>query len=322
MTRITSRSLLLTLLLLVLPAAGDSRRVGFAWLTIPVGPREAALAGAGTAVAFGPEGIFYNPAADAAADAAFSASTEYTRWFLDTHHQSIFIARNFSPFTLGLGIVSFANGKFEYREEIPTPEPLGTFSPLDLTGYLNLARAFTPWASAGISARYFYSKVMDYELSGWGFDLGARFVPVKNLEAGAALVNFCRTLSYKQDLIWPPARLRCGVGYTLPLGRNPLLLVADGSYFLYREKKFALSLGTQLELADILALRAGYDPLSPARSLTLGFGVRVKRLHFDYAFAPMGYGLGTVHRLGIGFGDGAPAHLPPGSAEESPAGTH
>ncbi|MCR4422979.1 MAG: PorV/PorQ family protein [candidate division WOR-3 bacterium] len=292
-------SLLLVVALAICYGAND-RQVGCVWLTIPVGTREAALAGAGTATSLGPQGIFYNPAATANTP-PFAAQVEYTKWFLDTHHQSLFIARDFRHFALGLGAVSFASGKFDYREEIPTEEPLATFSPLDLTGYINIARCFAPWANAGISARYFYSKVLNNELSGFGFDIGARFKPRKNLSAGIAVVDFGRTLSYKYQLIWLPTRLRCGIGYNLPFGKNSLLFVADGSYFFYSQK-FQAQLGTEFRLGDILSLRTGYDPLNPGNRLNFGIGVAVNRFRFDYTFAPLGFGLGTAHRFGVAYG--------------------
>ncbi|NPV14635.1 PorV/PorQ family protein [candidate division WOR-3 bacterium] len=297
-------SSLLLVFVFALGYGAEERLVGNAWLTIPVGTREAALAGAATATSYGPQGIFYNPAATAHST-PFTAQVEYTKWFLDTHHQSLFIARNFKHFVLGLGVVSFASGKFEYREEIPTEAPLGTFSPLDLTGYLNIARNFSPWANAGISCRYFYSKIMSNELSGFGVDIGARFHPLKNLSTGVAIIDFGRTMSYKYQLIWLPTRVRGGIAYNLPLGKNRLLLVTDGSWFFY-SKKAEAQVGTEFQLGKILSLRTGYDLLNPANHLNFGLGVAVNRFRFDYAFSPLQFGLGSSHRFGVAYGISAP----------------
>lgn len=279
---------------------GRERAVGCAWLNIPVGTREAALAGAGTAISLGPQGIFYNPAATAH-HAPFSAHIEYTKWFLDIHHQALFVSRNLNCFALGLGVVSFSSGRFEYREEIPSEEPLGTFSPLDLTGYLNIARPLANWADAGITARYFYSKVMSYELAGFGIDIGARFHPLKNFSTGVAIVNFGRTVSYKYQLIWLPVRARGGFAYALPISKSNILLAVDGSWFFY-SKKGDVQLGTEFLLGKILSLRVGYDILNPSNHINLGLGVTTKRFRLDYAFVPFEFGLGSSHRLGIDYG--------------------
>lgn len=279
---------------------GRERAVGCAWLNIPVGIREAALAGAGTAISLGPQGIFYNPAATAQ-HAPFSAHIEYTKWFLDIHHQALFVSRGLNCFALGLGLVSFSSGRFEYREEIPYEEPLGTFSPLDLTGYLNIARPLTSWADAGITARYFYSKIMSYKLAGLGMDIGARFYPRKNLSIGAAIVNFGRTVSYKHQLIWLPVRARSGVAYSLPVGKSNLLLEVDASWFFY-SKKGDIQLGTEFLWGKILSLRVGYDIINPGNHINFGLGVTTKRFRLDYAFVPFEFGLGSSHRLGIDYG--------------------
>ncbi|MGQ9678560.1 MAG: PorV/PorQ family protein [bacterium] len=278
---------------------GEERTIGCAWLTIPVGTREAALGGTGTAISLGPAGIYYNPAATVQ-HAPFSAHIEYTKWFLDIHHQALFISRDLNYFTIGLGVVSFSSGRFEYREEIPLEEPLGTFSPLDFSGYLNIARPLARWANIGITARYYYSKVMSNQLVGSGIDIGARFHPLKNLSTGMAVLNFGRTMSYKYQLIWLPASVRGGVAYTLPIGQNNLLLVFDGSWFFYSNKA-NLQFGTEFLLGNIISLRVGYDLLNPANHINFGLGITVKRFQFDYTFVPINFGLGLSHRIGISY---------------------
>ncbi len=295
------------------------RREGFASLKIPVGAREAALAGTGTASAIGPQALAYNPALSARDQnsagtgtiSPFSAQVSYTRWFLDTHHQSLFVSRNLRHFSLGLGVVAFSGGSVEYREEIPTEEPLGTFSPLDLTAYFNIARSFATWVDAGINARFFYSKIASAELLGMGADIGARFHPIKNLQLGIAVTDLGRTVYYEEEVFWLPSRLRTGIGWTMPLGNSRLLFSADGSWFFYSQK-VSLQTGVEFSLNDFLSLRAGYDPLNPASHLNFGLGISApisrsnetasNKLRLDYTFSPLGLGLGTAHRLGIGFG--------------------
>jgi hypothetical protein len=292
-----------------LSTAVTARPVGCAWLKIPIGAREAAMAGSGTAGASGPQGLTYNPAATARLS-PFSAQAEYTKWFLDTHHQSLFTARDLHHLVVGLGIATFASGRFEYRDEIPSENPLGTFSPLDLTAYLNLSRQFGEFAGIGINLRYFYSKVLNYSLSGFGADIGTRLYPLKNLILAAAITEFGRTLSYKYELFWLPTRARIGAAYRLPFGApqpaaggkaTSLTLALDGSYFFYT-KEIDCSLGSEFTLADILSLRAGYNLTNHVNHLNFGAGIRRGRLRLDYAFSPLNLNLGAAHRIAIGFG--------------------
>ncbi len=276
------------------------RKEGCAWLKIPVAAREAALAGSGTAAATGPQGLSYNPAITARLS-RFSAQVGYTKWLLDTQMQSLFISRELRPFSLGIGLAIFSGGKVEYREEIPTEEPVATFSPLDLTAYLNIARSLASWVDAGISVRFFYSKLLNSELSGWGGDIGARFHPLNNLQLGVAVTDFGQTLFYEQEVFWLPSRLRTGIGYTVPFGKNTLLVVTDASWFFY-SKKFALQSGIEFTLGKFLSFRAGYDPFNTVNHFNFGLGLTTSKLRLDYAFSPLGLNIGTAHRLGIGFG--------------------
>lgn len=278
----------------------DARPVGFAWLRIPVGAREAALAGCGTASAIGPQALVSNPAATATV-APFSLQVGYTKWFLDTHYQSLFVTRNFYHFTLGAGVVSFSNGPFEYRDDRPTEKPLGTFTPLDLTGYLNISKSLGPQAEIGITGRYFYSKISEYQASGIGGDLGVRYHPIENLTLGAAVVDFGRTLYYKYELFWLPTRSRLGLKYRLPIGANEFNFTIDGSYFVY-SKELAAQLGSEFVLGDIVYLRAGYDIFNVANKLNFGLGVHRRLFRLDYAFSPLAFNLGTAHRFTLTFG--------------------
>ena len=277
-----------------------ARRVGCAWLTIPVGAREAAMAGTGTAAAIGPQALAYNPAASARIS-PFSVQLGYTKWFLDTHHQSIFTARDFRHFVLGIGIASFTHGRFEYRDERPTEEPLGTFSPLDLTGYLNLSRQLENVAALGFSARYFYSKIKDDEASGFGGDIGCRFYPLKNLTFAAAIIDFGKTMSYRYEIFWLPTRGSIGTDYKLPLGNHLLNFALDGSYSFYT-KEIDYSFGSEFILASIIAFRAGCAFTNKISRLNFGLGIRRGLLRLDYAFSPLDFNLGSAHRIAIGFG--------------------
>ncbi len=278
----------------------SARPVGYAWLTIPVGPREAGMAGCGTASAIGPQALTYNPAATATLS-PFSVQLSYTKWLLDTHHQSLFLARNFRELTIGAGIATFSNGRFEYRDERALEEPLATFFPIDLTGYLNLSRTLGPKAEIGVTGRYFYSKILASQASGIGADIGVRFRPIANLTIGAAVVDFGKTLYYEYETFWLPTRGRLGLFYRLPFANNQLNLALDGSYFFY-SKRFAGQLGTELVLSEIASLRFGYDLLNPANHLNFGLGVNRGLFRIDYAFTPLAFDLGIAHRFALSFG--------------------
>ncbi|MCX6842400.1 MAG: PorV/PorQ family protein [candidate division WOR-3 bacterium] len=273
---------------------------GFSSLKILPGVREAGMAGTGAASAFGPQAITLNPAAGAGV-AGFAAVASYTKWILDTHHQSLFVARNFSALCVGVGVSSFSAGEFEYRVK-PTEEPIGTFSPTDFTAYLNLARPIGSIVQAGLTGRYFYSRVYDNDAAGLGIDGGVRVLPVKRLTVGASVVDFGKTMSYVREVFWLPTRGRLGVSYDLvPFEHGRVTLAADGSYFFYSRVQGAAA-GLEFAWSEVVALRAGYDFLSQANHLNFGLGLRAGVFRFDYSFSAMNLDLGGAHRVSVGLG--------------------
>jgi len=284
-------------LLAGLAAAGPT---GFSSLKILPGVREAGMAGTGAASAFGPQAITLNPAAGAGV-AGFAAVASYTKWILDTHHQSLFVARNFSALCIGAGVSSFSAGEFEYRIN-PTEDPIGTFTPTDFTAYLNLARPIGSIVQAGLTGRYFYSRVYDNDAAGLGIDGGVRVMPVKRLTVGASVVDFGKTMTYEREVFWLPTRGRLGVSYDLvPFEHGRVTLAADGSYFFYSGVQGAVA-GLEFAWSEVVALRAGYDFLSQANHLNFGLGLRAGVFRFDYSFSAMNLDLDGAHRVSVGFG--------------------
>lgn len=292
---------LTAVLLLALTVAAGVRLEGFSSLGITPGVREAAMGGAGVAAAYGPQAIVLNPAAGSEVR-GYGVAAGYTKWLLDTHHQALFAARDLRVITAGVGIVSFSAGDFEYRTE-PTDDPLGTFAPSDFSFYLNLGRQFSRFVSAGLTARYFYSKVFDQDADGLGVDVGVRIRPFCGLVLGASIVDFGRTMSYHREVFWLPTQARLGASYDYRLNDNMRLTAAlDGSQFVYRNRT-DLRAGVEFAWRGLVMLRGGYDPLVKSNNLTVGAGVRVGSVRVDYALAPFNSGLGMAHRFGIGIGN-------------------
>jgi len=273
---------------------------GFSSLRILPGVREAGMAGTGVASAFGPQAASINPAAGAATN-GFAATASYAKWILDTHHQSLFLARSFPALCVGLGVSSFSAGQFEYRIK-PTEDPIGTFTPTDFTAYLNLARHIGSKVQVGVTGRYFYSRVYDNDAEGLGIDGGVRVMPIKRLTVGASIVDFGKTMYYVREVFWLPTRGRLGASYDiLPFDHGRLTVAADGSYFLY-SKVAGAAAGLEFAWNEVVALRAGYDFLAEANHLNFGLGLRAGRFRFDYSFAAMNFDLGGAHRVSVGFG--------------------
>ena len=273
---------------------------GLSSLKILPGVREAGMAGTGVASAFGPQAIAVNPAAGAATN-GFAATVSYAKWILDSHHQSLFVARSFPALCVGLGVTSFSAGEFEYRIK-PTEDPIGTFTPTDFSAYLNLARPIGRMVQVGLTARYFYSRVYEDDAAGLGISGGVRVMPIERLTIGASIVDFGKKLYYVQEQFLLPTRARLGASYDIvPFDRGRLTVTADGSYFVY-SKVTGAAAGLEFAWNEVVALRAGYDFLSEANHLDFGLGLRAGLFHLDYSYAVMNLDLGGAHRISIGLG--------------------
>ena len=284
-------------LLLLLAAAALA---GMSSLKVMPGVREAGMGDAGVAGAAGAFGIAWNPAA--AADVrGFAASASYAKWLLDSHQQSLFLVRDFSLFRAGFGVTGFTAGAFEYRSDVPTEEPLGDFVPGEFSFRVTVARRFGI-VDAGISARYYYSKVMADAANGPGVDAGVRVAPVEGLAFGASLTDFGRNLVYYYESFRLPTRARAGAVYRLPLGgRNRLELAGEGGYYVYT-KTFNVHGGAEFLWNELLALRAGCEWLDGPVRPGFGLGLLAGRLRFDYSFTLLNDDLGAAHRFALGLG--------------------
>lgn len=256
------------------------------------------MAGAGVASASGPAAVAWNPAADAGGT-GFEALASYTKWFLDTRQQALFVSRGFSPVRLTAGLVSFSAGEFEYRTR-PTEQPVGTFTPTDLTVYLSLARSFGRMVQFGLTGRYYYTRIMESDGSGPGIDFGLRVTPLEGTTVGASIVDFGKTIAYRREVFWLPTRVRGGISHTLPMGELVLTGAVDGSYTVYNQDGDVRA-GLELEWSRGLFLRAGYG-LFVSSPLSFGLGVRAGLVRLDYAYAPLGFDLGSAHRFALSLG--------------------
>lgn len=278
-------------------AFGES---GFSSLKISPGTREAAMAGAGVANALGPQAIYYNPAA-ISQYTSLSANLYYAKWFLDTHHQSLFIVRPTKLFNIGIGVVNFSYGEVENREDKPTEEPIGYFNPQDYSFFLTLSRVLDERTAIGVSGKFYYQKIFDQTANGGGVDVGMRFNLIPNMMLGFSVINFGTMMRFQRESFWLPTEVKAGLSYDLALIENGLIGSCEISYFPY-DKKVNLGVGAEFGFRKFVFLRAGIRPLSETNKISVGIGIKPNNFRIEYTFSPYTYNLGITHRFSVGIG--------------------
>lgn len=288
------------LLMLICPVmlAGPQ---GFSSLKILPGPREAGMGGAGCASASGPQAMIWNPAATFGST-SFAAAAGYTSWLEGSKEHCFFLTRQFGKTALGTGIRNFAAGIFEYREEIPVAEPLGIFQPVELSGYINISHQLGDtthrlYGTLGTNLRYFYSKVMSYEMDGFGLDLGAR-LHTGSVSLGASLSDFGQTLSYVRERIWLPTRARTGAAVTTAIGQWNLTAATDFSFFVY-SRQTRVNAGLEIIPVQPLRLRTGYEFCGKEGEFSSGFGLSHNYIALDYSLTILRHDMGSAHRISV-----------------------
>jgi hypothetical protein len=289
--------ILLLLILFLSLSFGDS---GFSSLKIVPGAREAAMAGTGVASAQGPQAVYFNPAA-ISRYSNLLANIHYAKWFLDTHHQSLFVVRPTKLFNIGIGIVNFSYGKVENREDKPTDSPVGYFNPQDFSFFLTLSRALDDRTAIGVSGKFYYEKIFSYTASGGGLDVGLKFNLLPSMSLGFSVINFGTMMRFQREKFPLPTEAKIGANYELPLSNKHLIGALDISYFPY-EEKLSACIGVEFALNNFLFLRGGFRPLSESGKISTGLGVKLNNFRIEYSFSPYTYNLGATHRFSLGAG--------------------
>ena len=305
------------------------------FLGVGVGPRAAAMGGAGVAVYDDASCLYWNPGAlSRVGRSQFMAS--HADWLLGTDFNWVGLMVNMG----GLGTVGVSFTQLDYGEEQVTyvdnensGERWGAY---DLAAGVSYARNLTSAFSVGGSWKFIQQKIWNESASAIAFAVGLLFITDFNdMRLGMSISNFGtdmqldgKDLLQRADLdpeasghnetivstlktdAWPlPLLFRVGVAYDLVnIEGRRFTVVADA--LRPSDNSETLNLGGEFALNDLLYLRGGYKSLFREDSyegLTFGAGFVYDRtqgwsLNVDYAYTSYDI-LQDVHifSLGIGF---------------------
>lgn len=270
-----------------------------AWLTLPAGPREAALGNGGVAVADDARALWANPAG-LAWNAAENIAADHAAYLGDLRIDHLAYAHPTSNrSTWAVSIARLGSGSIPRTEIADGGGPrtgLGTFEAESLLASTGFAYLLRPDLALGVSAKALRDGIDGTTGAAAAFDLGLRYSSALAGADIAVVVQNVGTAGPHGGRL--PTTLRAGASWGRIVGRaHYALLCAEAAWGTDRPPSFRL--GGEYWLYGLVALRAGYDEsLRSEGGATLGLGVRYRRVALDYAFLPAG-DLGSAHRLGL-----------------------
>jgi len=302
-------------------AANAETRSGFPLMMEITDPRSLALGGANVADLEHIASVQVNPASSASGDAGVQAT--YARHPADFWIGRIMAANEIGGYTTGLFLgnygygtlnesvsgVGFTGGSFDASEQL-----LGGF----------IAGTVLPGLNWGVTGKIGWWKIADASAKAGALDLGLTYnTGWEDLTLGATARNLGSQWTASSGIKSPLSR-EFTVGGSRRLRHLPLTLNAavhfrrsgEGDYeanFLPGNPGMAFGVGGEFEIQPNgarkpLNLRIGYRSLGKGlrvgqggdalAGFAFGMGLIVRRVSFDYTYAPLG-ALGDIHRLGV-----------------------
>jgi hypothetical protein len=299
--------LLGALVLSVLPvAAGAAEGVGStgaSYLMHPVGSKSIAMGEVKSALLGDPFSWLSNPGALNDIN-GHGLGISHAEWIIDTRYDNV--SYNYclnDKIIFGCGVL------FTYRPNIQGYNESGLETrELKSNNYqLVLGIGFTPVTDfmAGISVKYFKEKLDEWNADGVGVDLGVLYhIEKTGTVFGFAAQNLGPDIRFDALAEPLPLTFRFGAMQNITPKEGFVSLSPAVDLVKPRFEELYVSAGIELELYEMLAIRAGYcgQKSRPGSGLTMGGGFTVRNtVTIDYAWTPYG-DLGDFHHISIFFG--------------------
>ncbi len=282
--------------------ASSPGTAGYVFLRTHVGARPSAMAGAFISMTGDIHSIYFNPAGLATIPGRLATAT-YLNHVLD--FQSGFIAYTQALPKVGqaaIGINYMSYGDFAETDE--NGREIGNFSAGSFALTSSLARSINEDLLAGISAKFIYSAIDDYNSTAIALDLGMIYKApfMDDLQIGVGIFNLGTALTTYIDSK-DPLPLNFVAGVSKKLAHLPLeYCVALNKYI---DDDFQLSAGGEFTITEGVHLRIGYNSLGRGlkigadgdqyAGISLGLGIKWKTIQFDYGLSSFG-AIGYLNR--------------------------
>jgi hypothetical protein len=265
---------------------------------MPSGAREAAMAGAFTAIADDASSVFSNPAGAALAP-RHELALSHAEWLQGLKAENLaYVHALDAGRTVGAGLTMLRSGSMQGYDS--AGGETASFSSNEGAASFAYAQGLGGGFHAGAAAKGIWQRVAGEQATAWALDAGL----VKTWEEfrlGIAVQNLGTKLKLYSEAFSLPTAFRAGGAWRVK-DRAWVSLEAAQS----REGGLAAALGVEGELrlteTEAILPRFGYRSgrsEGAGIGVTAGLGLRVRVFQVDYAFSPYG-DLGNTHRLSFG----------------------
>lgn len=271
-----------------------------------------------TAALTGASAIFLNPAL-LSLEKRSSATVSYMIWpATDTQNSFAGMVGRSGRHTFGVALLSSLVDDIPRRSG-PTSSPDGYFAIRYFSIAGSYSRSFGPFAT-GLTGMYLHEQFLVHNASGFALNTG---LALNLLDERARLGVSLRNLGSMQDLAETATRLPTllSVGTDIQLvqfstsaidDEIPLLISVVADYNIplndisgSREESILaqddgyLNAGIEINIGEIIDVRAGLRTGATERRLNFGAGLLVSDFYFNYAFLPFQDGFGVAHSVSL-----------------------
>jgi hypothetical protein len=287
-------------------------QTGMQFLTVVTDARAAAMAGAVTTMRMHSASLFFNPACMAESDRLLDFSAGYNLWIADIKHYTASVS--FRPLAGDIGVFGVSVQFVDYGEILGTsvaPNNIGYVDNGKLNAYglafgVGYAKALSESFSVGGQVRWVMQKLGESlvptaegaqlkknQASVAVFDFGTIFKPgFKSFAFGMSVRNFAKETAFQEQSFELPLTFTLGVSMDVMdfFGERSLVRSAFVSIDAVHNRDYyeQVYFGGDINLIDVLDLRAGYVVNSDEQGFTTGFGLHQFGLAVDYAYTPFG----------------------------------
>ncbi|UCG62422.1 MAG: hypothetical protein JSV52_03820 [Candidatus Zixiibacteriota bacterium] len=266
---------------------------GLALMKVEHGARPAGMGTAFVTVVNDPNAPGYNPASITDL-AGFTISFGHTSYWENVRLESGFFVKSLSRRVFLHGGLRFAVVDEIEQRMFPTEEPENYFDAHDISMKSGVSYRVTDKLNLGLSVGWFIEKIEAWRGTAFNIDLGALYLPEKNLALGASVTNLGSAFSLSKSGVEGSREISLPTTYTAGASYryDRYLGVAD---IVILDDDVHLHLGAEAEVHEMFDVRAGYMFNYDSKNITAGVSFTKRNIAVDYAFVPYSNDLGTSH---------------------------